>query len=301
MKQRRMLFIRIGVALLVLAIALIGFNFDTAIGTLCTICPVGFVGVSAASGSIPWQLLPGVLIVLVLVVVFGRVFCSWLCTTSLLKNIFGGSKTRGLTGRTGELPSAASGEAKPSVLASTNEESLRGVNNEKDMSQGVQSSCSGACNKSTWGWPQFLVLGVLFVVSLVVRFPVFCLFCPIGLAFGTLWAVNRTFVLLQPGWELIIFPLILIIEIFFLKRWCSAICPLGAFFTLSTKLRTKFGWGVGPRVESKTCIASEGCTVCAKTCPENIDVAHASTKELEACTLCVDCVEQCPTQSIKIK
>lgn len=50
------------------------------------------------------------------------------------------------------------------------------------------------------------VLAVLLAASLVVHFPVFCLFCPIELAFGTLFAASRMFVTWQPGWELIVFP-----------------------------------------------------------------------------------------------
>lgn len=77
--------LRIIAGLAVLAIALIGFHFDTAIGTLCALCPVGFLQISVASGSVPWALLPGVLIVLLIVFALGRAFCSWLCPSSLLK------------------------------------------------------------------------------------------------------------------------------------------------------------------------------------------------------------------------
>ena len=75
----------------------------------------------------------------------------------------------------------------------------------------------------------------------------FCLLCPIGLVFGTLWALNRVFVLLQPGWELIVFPLMLLAELFLFKRWCSSICPLGFFFGLMGKLRAKLGFGARPQ------------------------------------------------------
>lgn len=258
--------IRIVVALGVLALAVVSAHLGggAVIGTLCVLCPVGFTQVAVASQSIPWHLLPGVLAVLVIVFLLGRAFCSWLCPSQLLKNIFGGHTPRGILGRSGEATGCA--------------------------------ACGEKSNLKTQG----AVLGVLLVVSFAVGFPVFCLLCPIGLVFGTLWALNRVFVLLQPGWELIIFPLMLLAELFLFKRWCSALCPLGFFFGLMGKLRTKLGFGVRPQANCATCISNEGCHTCSTVCPENIDVAHPGTETLEACTFCLDCVENCPTKSISL-
>ncbi len=264
--------IRILVALGVLVLAVASAHFDGAfpVGTLCVLCPVGFSGVAVASGSIPWGLLPGVIAVLAIVFLLGRVFCSWVCPTQLLKNIFGGHKPRGLLGRSGE-PAAETAK--------------------------TCATCGSGGSLKTQG----IVLGVLLVVSFVVKFPVFCLFCPIGLVFGTLWALNRVFVLLQPGWELIVFPLMLVAELFLFKRWCAAICPLGFFFGLVAKARAKLGFGVRPKADCATCIAPEGCKTCSTVCPENIDVsANDDAVVLDQCSLCGDCTENCPTKSIKL-
>ena len=176
MKTRtRAVRILVAAAVLVAAVAAAHLGGGAAVGTLCVLCPVGFAQIAVASQSVPWHLLPGVLAVLAIVFLLGRAFCSWLCPSQLLKNIFGGHTPRGLYGRSGEAPKAGCATC---------------------------ASATGASLKT-----QGVVLAVLLVVSFAVGFPVFCLLCPIGLVFGTLWALNRVFVLLQPGWELIVFPL----------------------------------------------------------------------------------------------
>lgn len=119
--------------------------------------------------------------------------------------------------------------------------------------------------------------------------------------FGTLWAINRVFVLLQPGWELVIFPLMLFVELFLFKRWCASVCPLGFLFSLIGKARAKLGFGLHPRSDCSRCLSGQGCETCSTVCPESIDVSANGTSTLEACSLCLDCMENCPTKSIALK
>lgn len=269
-------------------------------GTLCALCPVGFAQIAVAAKAVPWHLLPGVLAVLVIVFVVGRAFCSWACPSQLLKNIFGGHSPRGLRGRSGKAPAKGEGAlAAEDDGAATASAAAAPAKKASGCTHGC-ATCHEGGTQSYLG--QGILLAVLLVVSFAVGFPVFCLLCPIGLVFGTLWAVNRVFTLLQPGWELIIFPHMLLAELFLFKRWCTALCPLGFIFGLLGKLRAKLGFGLRPVADCTTCISKDGCRTCSTACPEDIDVARDGNREaLEACTMCLDCVENCPTKSIKLK
>lgn len=56
------------------------------IGTFCSVCPVGFLQVTAASGSVPIGMTASIIVVFFLILAAGRVFCAWLCPSTLIKN-----------------------------------------------------------------------------------------------------------------------------------------------------------------------------------------------------------------------
>ncbi|QAR32633.1 4Fe-4S binding protein [Geovibrio thiophilus] len=73
------------------------------LGTLCGMCPVGFLEVWAASKSIPSGMLPAVLVFIGAAYVFGRIFCSWLCPTAFTVKTLGASQ-KAVSGRAENFP-----------------------------------------------------------------------------------------------------------------------------------------------------------------------------------------------------
>ena len=241
----------------VLSVTVASLMHEGAVGSLCTLCPIGFLEIGIASGEVPWGLLPGVLVMLAIAFALGKAFCAWACPTSLLRTL-----------------------AEPQSVA----------RERRGQSVG---------HRSDYG-SQAVVFAVLLAVSFLVGFPVFCLICPIGLAFGVAYAVARTLLLWQPGWELVVFPLMLVAEVVLFRRWCSKICPVGFLLGLAGWLRGKLGFAIAPHVDEGLCLRGDGCHACASSCPEGIDAEAASCVDMRDCTLCFECRNACPARSIEI-
>ena len=130
----------------------------------------------------------------------------------------------------------------------------------------------------------------------VFGFPVFCLICPIGLSFATLIGLWNLFRFNEPSWGLIIFPIILIIEVVVLRKWCSKICPVSALVSLISRLNKTFK----PKVDTSKCVREQGidCHKCVESCPEEVDPHNNLIPE---CSKCGACVEACPAHAISIK
>lgn len=259
----------------------VGFGTLSSLGTatISYLCPLGFLEASLASRTWLPRAWISITVVVLSIVLFGRFFCAWICPTSLLKEIFKPNKNKPKTKIQAENTPAASAlnapisnQAKPPVAQST---------------LPFKSFDS-----------RYLVLGGALVSSFLFGFPVFCLICPIGLFFGSIFAVIRLFSIQQPSLELLLFPALLGIELFALKSWCRSICPLGALFSLISNLNGFFR----PVVKTERCLTAKGinCQVCQKACPEGINLHNPKgTAALNDCIKCLECSERCPVKAIK--
>jgi ferredoxin-type protein NapH len=154
--------------------------------------------------------------------------------------------------------------------------------------------------EKTWAsYSSYAVLGGVLLASFWFRFPVFCLFCPIGLFFGFLYAVGRFFSIDSLSLELVLFPIMLVLELWVMKSWCTSICPLGGLLSIIGKLN-RF---LLPVARKDKCFTARGinCQVCKRACPEGIDLNNTSNSLTpNSCTKCLECYEKCPAKAIRL-
>lgn len=281
MKKMKARTLRTIVTFAVLVLVAIGYFAAWGIGNLSgfgwdafsVLCPLGYLESLVAGKTFVPRAFISFVVILVLIVVFGRVFCAWICPMPTLQRLIPG---------------------------------VRGRKRKADaqVAQGV-SACEATADKpagkvrrvrfdSRFG----VLLGAL-ASAAIFGFPVFCLICPVGLTFATVLLVMRLFAFGDVTWAVVVVPLVLLIEVVFLHKWCGKFCPLGALISLvSGANRT-----LRPHVDDAACLfTSKGvrCFACSKACPEHLDVRRPQLSEeaLGNCTKCRECADACPAKAI---
>ena len=292
MKKLKARTLRTIVTFAVLILAAIGYFTAFGLGNLSAfgwdafsvLCPLGYLeSLVAAKTFVPRAFLSFVLVI-VLIVLLGRVFCAWICPIPTLQRLIPGVKLG--RGRKAAKAVAASDElAKPigTDAASVVEE--------------VSDKPAGAHRvrfDSRFG----VLIGAL-ASAAIFGFPVFCLICPVGLTFATVLLVMRLFAFGDVTWAVVAVPLVLLVEVVFLRKWCGKFCPLGALISLVSGVNRT----LRPHVNNATCLfSSKGtkCFACSKACPEHIDVRRPELSEAAAanCTKCRECADACPAHAI---
>ncbi len=154
--------------------------------------------------------------------------------------------------------------------------------------------------KTFWAsYSSYAVLGGVLLASFAFRFPVFCFFCPVGLAFATIYAAMKLFTPDPLSVELVLFPIMLGIELWVLKNWCRSFCPLGALFSIIGNLNHF----LVPVVNKDKCRTSKGiqCGACERACPEGITLTQKKLFVPKSCTKCLECSDKCPVKAIEYK
>lgn len=279
-----MIRIRKAVRFLIVAVLLIALFAGWQTGTLCSvgydaiayICPLG--ALEAIFGS--WAFVPRVLICLAVVVivalVFGKAFCSWVCPVAPLSDLLRGKKAR-------EKDECERTQAAHRVLERWSDTNAAQAEKHKPFRSRVDG--------------RHVVLAGSLASAAVCGFPVFCLVCPIGLTFASAIALYRLIGFNEPAIEVLVFPALLVLELTVFRKWCHRFCPVGALLSLLSRGNRTFK----PHVNASMCArhAGSSCAACAQACPEHIDpCADLGDRSLAECTRCGACVNTCPAKAL---
>ncbi|WP_461546473.1 4Fe-4S binding protein [Senegalimassilia anaerobia] len=279
-----MIRIRKAVRFLIVVVLLIALFAGWQTGTLCSvgydaiayICPLG--ALETIFGS--WAFVPRVLICLaaavIVALVFGKAFCSWVCPVAPLSDLLRGKKAR-------EKDECERTQAAHRVLERWSDTNAAQAEKHKPFRSRVDG--------------RHVVLAGSLASAAMCGFPVFCLVCPIGLTFASAIALYRLIGFNEPAIEVLVFPALLVLELTVFRKWCHRFCPVGALLSLFSRGNRTFK----PHVDASMCArhAGSSCAACAQACPEHIDpCADLGDRSLAECTRCGACVNTCPAKAL---
>lgn len=287
----------------IIVVITIGFATNWGIGTMSApgfwdisiLCPLGALGTMLASKMMVPRAVISLVIMVLLIIVFARAFCAWMCPIPLVQ------KLRGLFAK----KQAHTNEGSPDT---ENADTTAALPLTKAETSALKTSCTkggtegcASCATKRGSAPdaRHFVLGGALASTLIFGFPVFCLVCPIGLTFATILLVINLFAHGDVTWSLIVVPALLIAEVLLFKKWCHKLCPLSAFMSLIAKANKTFV----PTIDDAKCLeTSKGtvCGACGKACEEGIDPRHPQLSQAawSECTKCRACVDVCPASAI---
>jgi len=137
---------------------------------------------------------------------------------------------------------------------------------------------------------QFLgvvLLGAFLISSALFHYPFFCFFCPVGVICRNVISFTQYGAL---GMDMIFIPAFIFFEAVF-ARWCPEICPLGTMTTIFSRFNF-----LNPKVNEAKCVK---CQICNRVCPMRVQVLEG--KDLNLCSKCLKCSEDCPVDAIDWK
>lgn len=257
---------------------------------ISAVCPLGYLETALAGRAIMPRLLIAFLVIAALTALLGRFFCGWICPVPLVRKALIQEDDTGRDDHSKQqsIKADAAFENATQDISKEEEQAILAKEEIAEIVPAVDRHTASGLS----------VLGITLASSAIFGFPVFCLVCPIGLIFATLFALIRLLHFNEPSLDLLIFPAIIVIELVFLRKWCVKWCPVGALLSLFSRLNRR----LVPTVDRSRCLEGNRnvhCGMCRQACSFDIDLRKGMGKgAISECTKCRECAAVCPAQAI---
>lgn len=297
-------------AVAVILVVAVGFFTHFGIGTLSApgiqavslLCPLGALTSMIAAKTLIPQAVVSLVIVAILVVLFARAFCGWLCPVPVLQKAKGLFRRHPAQARRNAVEKPATEKAAAQGIDGTVAPLTVKERRALSAGCGTSSGCASCAKKRGDALDaRHFVLGGTVLSAALFGFPVFCLVCPIGLTFAAILLFINLFAHGDVSWAVVVVPALLAVEVLVLRKWCHNLCPLSALMSLVGKANRTFV----PTIDDSACLETAdgvACGACGRACAEGIDIRHPelSTAAMSECTKCRACVDACPRQAVSM-
>ena len=251
---------------LLLVVVLVGGVCSLSLPVIDILCPAGLAQTIASSGSILFATLSSALILLLLALIGGRIFCGWLCHFGFVLDLV--DKAIGL---------AKKPWARQRLAA----------NLPPDM-----RPLAFLANRNS----KFGVLAGAVAASSVTGNQAFCTVCPIGVvcrSYGLDSALG--------GAELAVIPLVAALDACSKRSWCRYFCPVGAFFALAARFSPIFIEIGAERCKKFSC--KRCAEICPMGVIDGNDLQNGQKPLVSRseCILCMRCVDVCPHKAARLR
>ena len=275
---------------------------------LCVkVCPTEALATMIATKTVVPRAVVSIVIMAVLVLAVGRAFCGWVCPVPLLDRVRGFFRSpKKRTALEQAKRSEMLGIAKSELgEAAASPERAKRVEGSPTAADGAYSHDCGSCSSCKGVRAKLdsrhYVLGGALLSTAIFGFPVFCLVCPIGLTFATVLVVWRLFAAGDMTWSVVLIPLLLVVELVFLRKWCTRFCPMAGLMNLVSRFSKTWR----PVIDESKCLETvngAACSKCAIACEADINLRHPDFGErtLADCTRCRACVDACPAKAVSM-
>lgn len=271
------------------------------------LCPLGGI-TTLLDGNFRIEALIAILLFITVIVLLGNVFCSWACPIGTMVDSF----DKGVEKFFPKI------EAKRSERLLRHKQSRNNGHEENGKNLVCPSCPVGKIKSKRYGGIANGIFASALLGSAVLKFPVFCAVCPMGiLSRGMVHLRSVTFVTgrdLAVVLELWAIPIVAVLVSLRERRfWCKRLCPLGALLNGAGTLNPF----IKPKIKEEKCVMKgcpdecedyhfdycEHCRLmddrkCEKVCPVEINLFDHDS--LARCTKCLECYIACDHNAVKI-